>query len=116
MSRTTGDVTSVPGRFYESNAEIVNGQSHDFDPSDTKTGAVEIHNIIHGDDCDVAILVDPDNDGTYERNVTLDSFTGAGISQGNQIELSDDDNMVLRISNTGTAAADFIVTGRQVSQ
>lgn len=108
---------NVAGRFFEAESdELADSGDFDVDPADSTTGAFEVHNIAHGAACDVKLLVDPDDDGTYEVSVTLDSFSGEGVSQGNQIEVAAADNMLLRITNTSGGAADFVVTGREVAQ
>ncbi|QAS68863.1 hypothetical protein HFTV1-gp30 [Haloferax tailed virus 1] len=57
-----------------------------------------------------------DTELVEDAAVTLDSFTGEGISQGNQIEASDNTNTYIRITNTSGGAIDIIATGREVSQ
>lgn len=103
--------------FFKAGTDsLANAGTFDVNPADATSGGVEIHSIAHGGACDVTLLADPDGDGTYEEQVALDSLSGSGVSQGNSIELSDDDNMVLRIENTSGGSADFIVTGREIPQ
>ena len=111
------DMSDSTGGFYKAGTDgLANGSDFDIDPSDSDLGAFELHNIAHGGAVDVKLLADPDGDGSYEENVTLDSLSGSGVSQGNQIEASDDDNMLVRISNTSGGSIDVIVTGREIRQ
>jgi len=98
--------------FFVAQEEVTNGDSMTVDAS-TSDGVLEVHAITHGEDCDVLLEADPDNDGTYERSVTLDSFTGAGYSGSNEIEVLQKLNMRLKIDNTGSGPADFVVTGAE---
>lgn len=110
---------TTAGRFFEADVdELPAGEHFDILPEEAapEYRAFEIHNIVHGAACEVELLVDPDDDGTYEVSVLLDTFTDEGISQGNEIEASEDDNMLVRITNTSSGPSDYVVTGREISQ
>lgn len=71
---------------------------------------VRIQSIVHGGDCDV--YIDRiDTNGVVQESVLVDSFVGEGISQGNEIEVNRSERMRLRIENTSSGSADYIVTG-----
>lgn len=81
----------------------------------TETGAVEIHNIIHGNGCDVFIEYDPLGDDSYSFSVKIDELTNEGISQINKLEInSNSDDMRLRIHNTTVNNNDYSVSGIEV--
>ena len=101
--------------FHDEAEELADAADFTIDPSTAGTGAVEIHSIIHDGDADIKYQVDPDADGTFEIDVTIDSVTGSGISQQNKIELSSTNNSQLVITNTSDAAADYTITGVEIT-
>lgn len=106
--------TIVPYSVNDNN--LANGADLDIDPAEAPgpgPTVLEVAQIVHGDDCDVKFLVDVDGDGTYEIDETMDSFTGEGISMGNEVLLYETENQVLRVTNTGSAAA-FVISGRVI--
>lgn len=90
---------------------VSNGDSLTFDAGQANSAALEVHTIAHSGDCDVLLEVDSDNDGTFDQSVTLDSFTGSGVSAGNEIEVLETNSMRLKIDNTSGSSQDYIVTG-----
>lgn len=113
MSTTASEVT-IPGRYFRDAITLANGETYDISAAETKTAAVEIHNIAFSGGCTV-YLVAQDEDGTDTQTVEIDSFTGSGISQGNQIEITNGENVICRIENTSGGEANYIATGQQVS-
>jgi len=109
-------VIAIPGRSYAASATLADTEEFRINPAETKTGSVQIHQIAHGGSCDVE-LVESSLDSGYsaDKRVTLDSFSGEGVSQGNELEASDQGNLFIVITNTSGGEADFIVTGEQVS-
>jgi len=98
------------GDFYQDQVRnLANAADFILDLSGTDTNAVEIHNIIHGADCNVYI-----NNPTTGLNVVIDSLTGNGITQINKIELNTDEDVEMYIKNTSGAAADYAVTGIEI--
>lgn len=82
---------------------------------DTQSGPVVIRQIAHGGDCDVELATSSDPDSFVEdKRVLLDSFTGEGVSSGNDISVSDAEDVYFVITNTSGAENDYIVTGQQV--
>jgi len=112
----TDTVVSISGRSFAASETLADSAEFRINPAETKTGALEIHQIAHGGACDVE-LVESSTDTGYnpDKRVTLDSFTGEGVSQGNELEASDQGNLFVVITNTSGGEADFIVTGEQVS-
>lgn len=110
-------ITTVDGRAFAASTDgLADSTEWKIDPQDADTGALEIHNIAHGGSCDVELVVSTDDTAyTPGARVALDSFSGEGVSQGNEIEIHDNGNLYLVITNTSGGPADFIVTGRQVS-
>ena len=114
---TTPEHVSIDGVYFADGIdELADGSSWDINPTDTRFGAVEIHSFIHGGACDIVYLQDKNQDGTYEIEVTLDSFTGEGVSQHNKVQAGEDAEEIIRITNTSGSAADFAVTGTGMSQ
>jgi hypothetical protein len=104
------------GNFFQTEVDgLADASDFNIDPSTAGTGAVEIHSIVHGGAADVKFEIDPDGDGTYEITETIDSVSGAGISQQNKIEISDTNNSRLTITNTSGGAADYAVTGVEIT-
>jgi hypothetical protein len=59
--------------------------------------------------------IDTTDDGTYDVSITIASQTEAMHSQKNKIEVSNTDDMRLRVNNTSGSAIDVHVTGIEVS-
>jgi len=112
----TDTVISIAGRSFAASATVTDGSEFRINPADTKTGSVVIHQIAHGGACDVE-LVESSTDTGYnpDKRITLNSFTGQGVSQGNELEASDQGNLFVVITNTSGGEAEYIVTGEQVS-
>lgn len=86
----------------------------DIDPSTDDLDDIIVHNIAHDADCDVVLRVDSNANGTFDREVTIDSFSGNGVSQGNSVEVTTN-QMMLRITDTsGGTGNEYIVTGEEV--
>ena len=104
-----GDFFQVSGADTASSGQLI------VDGSSGTTGAVEIHSIVHGADCDVFFEQDSNSDGTFETSVLLDSLVGEGVSQQNKIEVDSNTGWRLRIDNTSGGSADYAATGIEVS-
>lgn len=96
--------------------ELADGDSLVIDPAEAEDVPgptfLEINQIVFGGACDVAFAVDLDDDGTYEIEETVDSFSGSGISMGNEILVAQPAGQVLMVTNTSGGPADFSVTGQ----
>lgn len=90
--------------------------TNDFDvtPSDYNEGVIAMHTYVVGGACDVKMLVDSGGDfASPETTITLDSFSGSGISEGNATPLHRN-RVGLRVTNTSGGSADFTLIGRRV--
>jgi hypothetical protein len=101
--------------FKAAGADVADSGQLIVDGSSGTTGAVEIHSIAHGGDCDVYLEEDSNADGTFETSILLDSFAGEGVSQQNKLEVNSGTGARLRIDNTSGGSADYYVTGIEVS-
>jgi len=101
--------------FSKTEAGVANGSDMLVDGSTSSTGAVEIHTVATSGAADVFKEIDTTGDGTYDVSITIDSQTEAIHSQKNKIEVSNTDDMRLRINNTSGSAIDVHVTGIEVS-
>jgi hypothetical protein len=112
----TDEVVTISGRSFGASATVADTEEFRINPADSKTGSVVIHQIAHGGGCDVE-LVESSTDTGYnpDKRVLLDSFSGEGVSAGNEVEVQDQSNLFLVITNTSGSEADFIVTGEQVA-
>lgn len=87
----------------------------DFDPSDWRASLVNVETYIVGASADVKMLIDSGGDfSSPETTITLDSFSGNGISEGNETPLVVD-RASGRITNTSGGSADFVVVAEDVS-
>lgn len=93
--------------------DLSNGSTFTVTPDDAKELGIKVVNIAHTGDVDI-IQAATTNSG--EAAVTLDSLTGEGVSQGNEILVSDESQTELRISNTSGGDIDVIVSGFEVSR
>lgn len=109
----TPDVIKVleGGAFYADVDGLGASTDLDIDVAQVSNARVVVSTIVHGDACDVK-LVRKDAGGTEVVVVTLDSLSGTGVSQGNEIPLDPGvpGTLLLRVTNTGSAA-DFAVMG-----
>lgn len=110
MAEKQVDIDKAPP-YFEASQTLDDGDSLTLAPGNLSgLNAVEVHNIAHAADCDVLVEVDTNADGTFDRSVTVDSFTGAGVSQSNELELGPE--MQLKITDTsGGTDNDYILTG-----
>jgi hypothetical protein len=85
------------------------------DGSTSSTGAVEIHTVATSGGADVFKEIDTTGDSTYDVSIAIASQPEAMHSQKNKIEVSNTDDMRLRVNNTSGSAIDVHVTGVEVS-
>lgn len=96
--------------FVASTADLAAGSSLTVGDGADKQPPVEVHSIVYGGACDV-YLERVNDDGSVDVSILIDGFTGAGLSQGNEIEVMRNEDMRLRLENTSGAAADYVITG-----
>lgn len=106
--------TRFNGPQFQASQNLDDGDTMDFAPwSNANVDGVIVNNISHENDCDVTLRADSNGDGTYDRSVTLDSFSGSGVSQGNEIIVPE--GVQLRISDTSSGSDnDYILTGEKL--
>jgi hypothetical protein len=73
-----------------------------------------VRNIIHGGDCDVYWEADPDGDESFGVSILIDSLSGSGVSQNNQVDVDGPRGARLRIVNTSGSATDFAATADRI--
>lgn len=110
-----GNKTRFIGSIFAASGTLSNGDTLVVNAEDSSTQGLEVQQIIFGSDCSVRIESDADNDGTYEISVSLGTYSGSGISQGNEIRLTAVESMRLVVENTGSQA-DYLVTGEEMIQ
>lgn len=79
------------------------------------SGAVILRNLAITETSDVYWEHDIDGDGSYEVSVKVESFSSTGLSMLNNVPVSSNSNLRLRLENTGGAPASYIVTGLKTS-
>lgn len=89
------------------------GDGSDFEITVEKTRrSLKIETLTLGAACDVKHISATDGDlSNPDTTITLDSFSGPGISQGNEIPVVSGGPAV-RITNTSGGPADYIAVGR----
>lgn len=85
------------------------------DGSGSGTGGVEIHEMFTSGGVDVYKEVDTNDDGNFDLSVLIDSQSSAFHSQGNQIEISESENVRIRLVNNVSENIDVAVNGIEVS-
>lgn len=84
------------------------------DGSGAGTGAINITELGATGDCDVYREVDTAGDGTWAVSETIESPTGTWHSQGNDLLVSQTQNVRLRINNTSGGGIDVYAAGYEV--
>lgn len=105
---------AVNDSYVNSADGLANGGDLIIDGTGAGTGAVEVFELGGGGAADIYKETDPNDDGTYEVSVLIDSFSGSFHSQKNQLVVTDSNNHRLRINNTSGGPADFFATGMEV--
>jgi len=100
--------------FATSSTVVASGSDGYVDPSESSTGAVELHTLIGDRATTVYFEADSDGDGTYELSVAIDSFGDAFFSQQNKVELHAASNHRLRFHNDSGSNANYAVTGVEI--
>lgn len=77
-------------------------------------GAAQIIELGGTGSADIYREIDPDGDGTYEISQVIDTTTGTWHSQENELRVSSDDSVRLRINNTSGGTVDFFAIGLEV--
>lgn len=106
------------GEFFSANeASLSDGQDFIVNPTQSETGAIELHTLAGTGSADVYKEIDPDNDGSFEITIKLedvDSPSSSWHSQNNKIELSSTANHRLRVRNTSGNTRSYHACGIEV--
>lgn len=85
------------------------------DGSASGTGAVEIHEVFSSGGIDIFKQIDTTGNGTFDFSVRIESQVRALHSQKNQIEVSVDEDVRIKIVNIANEKIDCGVNGIEVS-
>lgn len=100
---------------FEADATAV-ADAGDFiiDGSSTGTGAAEVFELSGNGAADIYREIDVDGDSTFEVSILIDQVSGEWHSQKNQLVVSSNNNVRIRVNNTSGGAADFFAIGMEV--
>jgi hypothetical protein len=105
------------GDYYQADTGtdgIADGSSLTVNPRDTGVPAARIEQYSGSASAEVYFEVDPDEDGTYEISVLIDSFSGAFHVENAATRVNPNANERLRIENASGGSADFTVNGVEI--
>jgi hypothetical protein len=85
------------------------------DASTSGTGAVEIHEVFASGGINIIKEIDTTGDGTFDVSVRIESQDRPLHSQKNQIEVSADEDVRIKVVNIANEKIDFGVNGIEVS-
>lgn len=94
-------------------SSIANGNSFTIDGSESGTGSVIITEMGGSGSADIYRETDATNDGTYAVSVKMDSLTGDWHTQLNNIVVSANNGVRLRITNTSGGSAAYFAVGKE---
>lgn len=101
--------------FFKTSAnDLVDGGELIIDGSEAETGAVEVHEMFGAGPATIYKEVDPAGDGSWPISVQIEILEASFHSQNNQIELSEQSNVRLRLVNTDSGPNDYGVNGMEV--
>lgn len=102
--------------FFKTHAkDLAPGDQLIVDGSSSETGCVEIHEVFASSGVGIYKEVDTDNDGSFSLSILIESQTDSFHSQGNQVEVSGENSVRLRLVNTSNASADYVLNGIEVN-
>lgn len=111
-----GSGGSSTGPPYVNADVLASGQSLIIDGRESSTGKAVVHEIFGDADAKIYKEVDQNNDGSYEVSVLIDASTGRFHSQLNQMQVSEEDNIRLRIQNNHDSEGQFGASGVEVTE
>lgn len=85
------------------------------DGSTSGTGAVEIHEVFASGGINIFKEIDTTGNGTFDFSVRIESQDRALHSQKNQIEVSADEDVRIKVVNIANEKINFGVNGIEVS-
>lgn len=104
--------------FKKGKKGISSGGEVIIDGSTSGTGGVEIHEVFASGAINMYKEIDTTEDGVFNLSVPIESVesgNGPIHSQKNQIEVSDNENVRLRVVNNSKTSIDCAVNGIEVS-
>lgn len=108
-------IVQNPGLSVTTYADgLADSSSLEFAGTDASSGTAEAMGVVHGDDCDIIYVVQ-DSNGSDLVTVTIHSPTGAGMKPLSPvIPCSEEDNSLVRVTNTSGSSADYVIVGYEV--
>lgn len=105
--------------FFEQSKNLISVEGElIIDGSNSGTGSVEIHEVFASGAINMYKEIDTTGDGVFDLSVliqSVESGNGPIHSQKNQIEISDTENVRLRVVNKSQSTIDCAVNGIEVS-
>jgi hypothetical protein len=101
--------------FQKSQTDLAVDDELIVDGSTSETGAVEIHEIFGSGSVNIFKEIQTGGSGDYNLSVNISSQSDVFHSQGNQIEVSDNAGVRIRMVNNGDSVVDYAVNGIEVS-
>lgn len=84
------------------------------DGSGAGTGAAEVFELAGTGGADIYREIDVNADGTWALSTLIDSLSGSWHSQKNQLVVSQNNLVRIRVNNTSGASQDFYAVGMEV--
>lgn len=106
---------AVNDSFADANTGLADATDWVIDGSSTDTGALNVTELSGSADAEIYREQDPDGDGTWEYRTQIDAPTGTWHSQGNNLLISQSENVRLVVRNVSGGTADFAATGYEVN-
>jgi hypothetical protein len=106
---------AVNDTFHVTGVDVADANALVVDGSTSGTGAAEVHELAGTADAEVYRESDPNDDGTYEISVLIDTTTDNWHSQQNQLTVSQSNNHRIRIVNTSGNPQSYFATGMEVN-
>lgn len=86
------------------------------DPTAAGTGAAEVFELGGDAAAEIYREVDPDDDGTYEVSVLIDTLDpGPWHTQDNEFVVSSSENTRIRVNNISGGSGNYFAAGMEVS-
>jgi hypothetical protein len=116
LEEVMGGGGSSAGPPYANAGIVQPGESIVFDGTNSSTGQAIVQEIFGDVDAKIYKELDPNGDRDYEISILIDASTGRFHSQMNQIQISKQNNMRLRIENDHTSQGQFGASGVEVTE
>jgi hypothetical protein len=100
--------------FEVSSTALADAGEFIIDGSSAGTGAAEVFELAGTGAAEIYREVDPDADGTFEISTLIDTTSGDWHSQKNQLVVSQNNDVRIRVVNTSGGSADYYAVGMEV--